>query len=124
MATIGGPTSTAELISLEREVEVTRERVAGDLARLRSPATLSEFKRELWTEARESKDQIVESATNYVEDTVQNVLSDIKGRAAANPAAALAIGAGCKRMCDRSLRGSRCARGSIGAPGPKSPRRS
>jgi hypothetical protein len=86
--------STAELISLERAVEVARERVAGDLARLRSPATMSEFKSELWTEARESKDQIVESATNYVEDTVQSVLSDIKGRAAANPAAALAIGAG------------------------------
>jgi hypothetical protein len=86
--------STAELISLESAVEVARERVAGDLARLRSPATMSEFKSELWTEARESKDQIVESATNYVEDTVQSVLSDIKGRAAANPAAALAIGAG------------------------------
>jgi hypothetical protein len=86
--------STAELISLEREVEAARERVAGDLARLRSPTTLSEFKRELLTEARESKDQIVGSATNYVQETLQSVLSDIKGRAAANPAAALAIGAG------------------------------
>jgi hypothetical protein len=86
--------STAELISLEREVEAARERVAGDLARLRSPATLSEFKSELLTEARQSKDQIVGSATNYVEETLQSVLSDIKGRAVANPAAALAIGAG------------------------------
>jgi hypothetical protein len=86
--------SAAELISLEREVEAARERVAGDLARLRSPATLSEFKSELWTEARQSKDQIVESATNYVDETVQSVLSDIKGRAAANPAAVLAIGMG------------------------------
>jgi hypothetical protein len=86
--------STAALISLEREVEAARERVAGDLARLRSPATLSEFKSELWTEARESKDQIVGNAASYVEETVQSVLSDIKGRAAANPAAALAIGAG------------------------------
>jgi hypothetical protein len=86
--------STAELISLEREVEAARERVAGDLARLRSPATLSEFKSELLTEAWQSKDQIVGSATNYVEETLQSVLADIKGRAAANPAAALAIGAG------------------------------
>jgi hypothetical protein len=86
--------SATELISLEREVEAARQRVAGDLARLRSPATLSEFKGELWTEARQSKDQIVESATNYVDETVHSVLSDIKGRAAANPAAVLAIGAG------------------------------
>jgi hypothetical protein len=86
--------SATELISLEREVEAARERVAADLARLRSPATLSEFKSELWTEARQSKDQIVERATNYVDETVQSLLSDIKGRAAANPAAVLAIGAG------------------------------
>jgi hypothetical protein len=86
--------SATELISLEREVEAARQRVAGDLARLRSPATISEFKGELWTEARQSKDQIVKSATNYVDETVHSVLSDIKGRAAANPAAVLAIGAG------------------------------
>jgi hypothetical protein len=86
--------SKAELNDLERDVEIARERVAGDLARLRSPAALAEFKNELWTEARQSKEQIVEKTTDLFKDTVRGVVSDIKGRAAANPAAALAIGAG------------------------------
>jgi hypothetical protein len=86
--------SRAELDTLEREVEVARARVAGDLARLRSPATISEFKGELLAEARQSKDQLLEKSSDYVRDTAQHVLSDLKGRAAANPAAALAIGAG------------------------------
>jgi hypothetical protein len=86
--------SGAELNALEREVEAARARVAGDLARLHSPATLSEFKGELLAEARQSKDQLLEKSSEYVKDTAQHVLSDLKGRAAANPAAALAIGAG------------------------------
>jgi hypothetical protein len=86
--------SSAELDTLEREVEVARARVAGDLARLRSPATISEFKGELLAEARQSKDQLLDKSSDYVKDTAQRVLSDLKGRAAANPAAALAIGAG------------------------------
>jgi hypothetical protein len=86
--------TTSSLGELEREVEVARERVAGDLARLRAPATLSEFKEELWTETRQTKDQAVEKATDYVQEMIQDVISNIKGRAAANPAAALAIGAG------------------------------
>jgi hypothetical protein len=86
--------NTAELISLEREVEAARERVAGDLARLRAPATLSEFKNELWAETQQLKNQAVEKTTGVFNETVQGVLSNIKGRAAANPAAALAIGAG------------------------------
>jgi hypothetical protein len=86
--------STPGLAALEREVEVARERVAGDLARLRSPATLSEFKNELWSATRQSKDQIVEKATNHVQEAIQDVVVNIKGRAAANPAAAVAVGAG------------------------------
>jgi hypothetical protein len=86
--------STAGLSTLEREVEMARARVAGDLARLRSPATISEFKGELLAEARHSKDQFLEKSSDYVRETAQHVLSDIKGRAAANPVAALAIGAG------------------------------
>jgi hypothetical protein len=86
--------SQAHLNALEGDVEAARARVAGDLARLRSPATLSEFKDELWAEARQSKDQIVEKSSDYLKDTGQRLLDDIKGRAAANPVAALAIGAG------------------------------
>lgn len=84
----------AELNALERDVESARARVAADLARLRSPATMSDFKDDLWAGVRQSKDQLVESSSDYIKDAAQRVLSDIKGRAAANPAAALAIGAG------------------------------
>ncbi len=86
--------SRAELNALEREVEAARARVAGDLARLRSPSTISEFKGKLLAEARQSKDQLLEKSSDYVKNTAQDVLSDLKGRAAANPAAALAVGAG------------------------------
>jgi hypothetical protein len=86
--------SPTELNALEREVEAARARVAGDLARLRSPAAVSEFKGELLTEARRTKDQLLEKSSDYVKDAAQHLLSDLKGRAAANPAAALAIGTG------------------------------
>lgn len=86
--------NSAELNELERDVESARARVAGDLARLQSPATLSEFKNELWEEARRSKDRLVDETTDIAKETAQRVFSDIRDRAAANPAAALAIGAG------------------------------
>jgi hypothetical protein len=71
--------SEADLNALEREVELSRARFAHDLARLRSPHTLAEFKEELWAQARATKDGVV---------------SDLKARAAANPAALAAIAAG------------------------------
>jgi hypothetical protein len=71
--------SQADLNALEREVELTRARFADDLARLRSPRNLAAFKEDLWAEARETRD---------------GVLADLKARAAANPAAVVALGAG------------------------------
>ena len=71
--------SSADLNLLEREVEQARAKFAADLARVRSPTTAVNFKDTLVTQARETKD---------------SVLRDIKERALANPAAALAIGAG------------------------------
>jgi hypothetical protein len=71
--------SEADLNALEREVEMTRAKFAHDLARLRSPHNLAEFKEDLWAHARETKDGIV---------------ADLKARAAANPAALAAIAAG------------------------------
>jgi hypothetical protein len=71
--------SQGDLNALEREVELTRARFANDLARLRSPHNLAAFKEDLWAEARETKD---------------GILADLKARAAANPAAVLALGAG------------------------------
>jgi hypothetical protein len=51
--------SAAELNALEREVELTRARFAGDLARLRSPHTFAEFKEDLWAHARDTKDGVL-----------------------------------------------------------------
>jgi hypothetical protein len=86
--------SEAELNVLERDVEQARARFAGDLARLRSPATLSNFQDDLWVRASETKDDLVEKAKEAATDGVQRFVSDLKEKAAANPAAALAIGAG------------------------------
>jgi hypothetical protein len=70
---------TENLTNLEREVEQARAKFANDLALLRSPQPYREFGRDLKSEAR----------------TVgQRMLDDLKARAAANPTAALAIGAG------------------------------
>lgn len=71
--------SAAELNALEREVELTRARFANDLARLRSPHNIAEFKEDLWAEARDTKDGLV---------------ADLKARAAANPLAVAALAAG------------------------------
>ena len=86
--------SEAELNVLERDVEQARARFAGDLARLRSPATLSNFQDDLWARASETKDDLVEKAKEAATDGVQRLVSDLKEKAAANPAAALAIAAG------------------------------
>jgi hypothetical protein len=63
----------------EYEVEEARAKLAKDLAVLRSPQTYREFGADLKSEAQ---------------SVVQNILDDVKARAAANPTAALAIGAG------------------------------
>ena len=116
-----------ELNQLERDVEDARERLSGDLQRLRSPATISAFKDALWDEVDESRDKLVaktketvdelavkakasvdevvsktkEGAGDLVATTQEAIrdhawrfLADLKERAAANPVAALAIGAG------------------------------
>ncbi len=116
-----------ELNQLERDVEDARDRLSGDLERLRSPATISGFKDALWEEVDESRVQLVAKTKETVDELVvkakesvdelviktkqgageliatteeavsdhaRRFLADIKQRVAANPAAALAIGAG------------------------------
>jgi hypothetical protein len=85
--------SQSDLNALERDVEQARARFANDLARLRSPA-LARFKDELWAEARQTKDELVEKTKEAAKDGAQRVWTQLTERAAANPAAALAIGAG------------------------------
>ena len=67
------------LRKLECEVEIARSRLKSDLTVLSSPSTYASFKEALKTEAN---------------STLYNVVDGLKARAAANPAAALAIGAG------------------------------
>lgn len=67
----------------EREVEQARTKLAGDLAILRSPETLSAFTNDLQHEVKSA-----------AQSTVNGLFEDLKAKAAANPAAALAIGAG------------------------------
>ena len=71
--------STLELDRLEEDVARARERVASDVARLRSPSALAEFK---------------EDIGHTLTGAAQRTAADLKSRAAANPAAVLAIAAG------------------------------
>jgi hypothetical protein len=70
---------TEKLSILELEVEEARAKLTKDLAVLRSPRTYREFSADLKSEAQ---------------SVVQRVVEDVKARIAANPTAALAIGAG------------------------------
>jgi hypothetical protein len=94
-----------ELDQLERDVENARQRVSLDVQRLQSSTTLSAFKDEIRSEVREYRtelvdratayrDELVDRATNAVKDRAQGFVTEVKDRAAANPLAALAIGAG------------------------------
>ena len=71
--------TTLELDRLEEDVAKARERVVADVARLRSPAAMAEFKADIG---------------HTFSDTAQRTFDGLKSRAAANPAAVLAIGAG------------------------------
>jgi hypothetical protein len=82
---------------LEHDVEEARERFLSHLSVLSTPAAYSEFKQDLKDEARV---------------TVRGILDDVKGRAAANPAATLAVGAG---LTWRLLRHPPIATALIGA---------
>ena len=70
---------TENLSTLELQVEEARAKLANDLTVLRSPQPYREFGADLRSEAQ---------------SIVRRMLDDLKARAAANPSAALAIGAG------------------------------
>src|SRR5215212_1581399 len=84
----------ASLQQIEREVEAARAKLARDLAVLRAPSTFSEFTEELKGEALGTKDALVDKAKSSVQSTIDGFVEDLKGRAAANPAPTLSIGAG------------------------------
>ena len=86
--------SDPSLHQLERDVEAARAKLANDLTSLRSPGTYTEFTSGLKEEALDIKDAMVDKAKSSVQSTIEGFVEDLKGRAAANPVAALAIGAG------------------------------
>ena len=83
-----------ELNRLEQEVEQARTRLTADLERLRAPETFASFKQTVVDEVRTSKDEWIEKSKSIATDRVRHVVEDLKSRAAANPLAAAAIGAG------------------------------
>jgi hypothetical protein len=78
----------------ELAVERARAKLSADLAILRSPTTLAQFTDDLKKEAVEAKDRIISQAQASADTAFHNFLDDLKRRAASNPAAAVAIGAG------------------------------
>jgi hypothetical protein len=83
-----------ELTRLEREVEAARAKLSGGLSILRSPETTSEFTEALTQGALDTKDAVLEKARAQFHSTASSIVEDLKARAAENPAAVLAIGAG------------------------------
>ena len=86
--------SEATLREHEHDVERARAKLAGDLAILRSPSTFSAFKEDIKHEALNAKNALVKNAKSTAQSAVNELLKDLKAKAAANPAATLAIGAG------------------------------
>jgi hypothetical protein len=82
------------LRQLEQEAEGARAKLAGDLATLRSPSTAAEFTESLKQEALEAKDALLDKAKTNIQSSIKSMIEDVKARAAANPAAALAIATG------------------------------
>ncbi|HET7411618.1 MAG TPA: hypothetical protein VFJ18_03065 [Pararhizobium sp.] len=87
-------TNGTNLGHLEQEVEAARAKLAGDLASLRSPEVSNGFTDALKQEAMERKDALAEQGKTRVQSTTQSAIEDLKAKAASNPLAALAIGAG------------------------------
>jgi len=82
------------LEKLEREVETARAKLVNDLSILRSPDTAAEFTETLKQDVMDAKDTILDNAKTRMQSSFESMLEGLKARAAANPAAALAIGAG------------------------------
>jgi hypothetical protein len=87
-------TEHPNLGQLESDVERARARLADDLSALRSPTTWSEFSDGLKHEALQAKEALVEKVRSTVQSRATAFVEDLKTKAAANPGAALVIGAG------------------------------
>ena len=81
-------------------------------ARLRSPRNVDNLKQDLWARASHTKDELVESTKDAATSVTQRAIEEVKNRAIANPAAALAIGAGLAWRIFQRPRSHRCWWGS------------
>lgn len=79
--------SDLDIGRLERDVEAARAKLVTDLSRLRSPTALNEFTKSV-------RDTIVDQAKTSTSSAWQSVVDNLKAKAAENPTATLAIGAG------------------------------
>jgi hypothetical protein len=95
----------SELERLEREVAEARARLRGDLAKLRPSDTLTDakdrlgtevgqVKRRLTAEAERLKARAVETTKDAARQRAEGMLEAVKARVAANPGAAIVLGAG------------------------------
>lgn len=82
------------LSDLERDVELARARLKGNLATLRAPETYSDFAHTVKQTAVDARDSIVEDVRGRTVSAFEEATEAVKAKAAANPAAALVIGAG------------------------------
>ncbi|WP_274630164.1 hypothetical protein [Arvimicrobium flavum] len=83
-----------DLRQLETEVEAARAKLTGDISTLRSPSTFSDFTENLKQAAMEKKDSFIDDARSRTRSAIDEMVENVKAKAAANPAAVLVIGAG------------------------------
>jgi hypothetical protein len=75
--------TTGELNRLEREVEEARNRLTADIDRLRAPDTFSNFKNDVVSEARDSRDEWIRKTKNAEKDGERRIFEEVKDRAEA-----------------------------------------
>jgi hypothetical protein len=102
----------SKLSQLEGDVEAARAKLAEDLSTLRSPSVWVEFTDGVKQETLKAKDALIESVRSTTQSKVQDIVEDLKAKAAANPSAVLAIGAG---LAWRFLRRPPIATALVGA---------
>jgi len=86
--------SEKSLTQLEYEVEAARAKLATGLATLGAPRTLDQLRYAMRNDASQMKDRWIGAAREGVGDQLRDWMSVAKQKAAANPGAVAAIGAG------------------------------
>jgi hypothetical protein len=87
-------THASTLDELERDVERARARLAGNIARLRDPRTISLAKADLMAQANDYSGRLVEKVGAAASARAHGFTDALRQRAQENPAAVAAIGAG------------------------------